>query len=383
MWGGSQVDPERVEGVLAACLCELADQGSLDEALQTILVGCTPESTVAVKVNCISPCATRWELAWALCSCLTKMFGGAYDVGNVTVFDQNYLGGSGYTPSRFTFNGSLVHLSGDPPFDTGVYPVPGHELTALITEADYLINMPVLKDHNSNQLTLSFKNNYGSVDPQAGMCGDYETMLALNAAPEIREKTALVILDGIMGVWHGGPDQPAQYWSTYGNGLPCTLFVSTDPVTVEYWGRDTINRERSFHGLQTYEAAYIEQASDPPYELGVSDPSQMDVRSLHLGADDPSATSPTAVTLPAYPNPTSGPVILRFRLGGDATVSVRIYDAKGRRVADVAGRRFPAGIHDLSWNGRNSGGEPVPPGSYTWVLAADTWQTPGSLIVIR
>jgi hypothetical protein len=383
MWGGTGVDAGRVESVLAASLCELADQASVDTALRTVLAGCTPESTIAIKVNCISQCATRWELAWALCSCLSKMFDGTYDVGNVTVFDQNYIAGAGYVQSRFTFGGSSVQLSDDPPFDTGVYPVPGHELTSLITEADYLINMPVLKDHNSNQLTASFKNNYGSVNPQGGMCGEYGTMLALNTAQGIREKTALLVLDGILGVWQGGPDQPPQYWSTYGNGIPCTLFASTDPVTVEYWARDTINMERVFHGLPTYEAAYIEEASDPPYELGVSDPAQMDVRSLHLGADDPLGSRPTAVALPAYPNPTSGPVMLRFRLGKEATVSMRIYDAKGRSVADITGGRFRAGTHDISWNGRNASGEPVTPGSYTWVLAAETWQTAGSVIVIR
>ncbi len=383
MWDGGQVDAERVKSVLAACLRELADQESLDDALQAILPGCTPESTIAIKVNCIAQCATRWELAWALCGCFTEMFGGAYDVAQVAIFDQNYIAGAGYVGSRFTFDGSLVQLTDDPPFGTGVYPVPGHELTSLVADADYLVDMPVLKDHNDNQLTLSFKNHYGSVNPQGGMCGDYETMLALNAAPEIRDKTALVLLDGILGVWQGGPGQPAQYWSTYGNGLPCTLFVSTDPVTVEYWGRDTINRERSYHGLQPYEASYIEQASGAPYQLGVSDPSQMDVRSLHLGADDPPDVSPAAVTMPAYPNPTSGPATLRFRLGREADVVVGVYDTMGRKVADVGGGRFPAGSHAINWTGRDASGDRVAPGLYTWVLNAGTWQTTGSIIVVK
>jgi hypothetical protein len=379
-----QVDQARVEMILGACLREVAEAATVTDALQILLPGFGPSSKVVVKVNCIAQCATRWEVAWALCSCLAQMCGGTYDVRQVTIFDQNWLAGAGYAQAAFTFGGNPVQLSDSPPFDSAVYPVPGHELTSLITEADFLIDMPVLKDHNDNELTLSLKNHYGSVDPQGGMCGDFETMLALNAHPSIKEKTALVVLDGIFGVWQGGPAVPPQYWSTYGDGTPNTLFVSTDPVTVEYWGRETINAERTHHGLQAYGASYVEQASLPPYELGVSDPAYMDVRSLHLGVDDPPGhDAPTALTLPPYPNPTTGPTMLRFRLDREAAVRIAVLELTGRTVALLASERFGPGEHHIHWDGRDMGGKRIGPGVYRWIVEGDGWRTAGSVLVVR
>ena len=378
-----QVDPQRVEMVLSACLCELAEATTPTEALETLLPGFSPTSKIAVKVNCIAQCATRWEVAWALCSCLSKLCDSTYDMEQVTIFDQNYLAGAGYTEAAFTFGGSAAQLSDSPPFGSGVYPVPGHEITSVIAEADFLVDMPVLKDHNDNELTLSLKNHYGSVDPQSGMCGDFDTMLALNAHQSIKDKTALVILDGLFGVWQGGPGVPPQYWSTYGDGTPNTLLVSTDPVTVDYWGRDTINRERAHHGLQAYEAQYIEEASLPPYELGVSDPAHMDVRSLHLGAEDSPGHSPTALTLPPYPNPTTGPTMLRFRLDHEADVRISVHTLTGRRVALLASERFGPGEHCTHWDGRDLQGRQLGPGVYRWLLEGDGWRTAGSVLVVR
>jgi hypothetical protein len=380
---GGQTSPERVETVLTACLCQLTEESTVTGALQAVLPGIAPTSKIAIKVNCIGQCATRWEVPRALCSCLSKLFEETYDVSQVTIYDQNHLAGAGYTEMRFAFDGSSVHLLDTPPFGSGIYPAPGHELTDLITQANFLIDMPVLKDHNSNELTSSLKNHYGSVDPQGGMCGDVEAMLELNTHPQIKDKTALVVLDGIMGVWHGGPQGSPRYWSTYADGTPNTLFVSTDPVTVEYWGRDVINTERAYHGLDTYEGSYIEAASLPPYELGVSDPGQMDVRSLHLAAEEMPDSQPTAVALSPYPNPTASCTTFRFRLAREAVTTISIYDPAGRRIAIVSGGRMKPGRHQLTWDGQDSRGQRAAPGLYRWVLAGQEWETMGSVLVVK
>ncbi len=380
---GGDTGPERVETVLAACLCELAQESTVTSALQAVFQGIAPSSKIAIKVNCIGQCATRWEVPRALCSCLSRLFEQTYDVSQVTIYDQNSLAGAGYTETQFAFDGSSARLVDTPPFGSGIYPVPGHELTDLITQADFVVDMPVLKDHNSNELTLSFKNHYGSVDPQGGMCGDVKAMLNLNSHLQIKDKTALVVLDGIMGLWHGGPQGSPGYWSTYADGTPNTLFVSTDPVTVEYWGRDAINAERAHRGLDTYEGSYIEAASLLPHELGVSDPGHMDVRSLHVAAEEMPGSQPTAVALSPYPNPTPGRTTFRFGLAREADTTISIYDTAGRNIAVLSGGRMKPGRHQLTWDGKDSRGRKAAPGLYQWVLAGQEWETTGSVLVVK
>jgi hypothetical protein len=128
-------------------------------------------------------------------------------------------------------------------------------LTALLDEASYLINMPLLRTHSGAGLSLSFKNHVGSVETPSSTHDDLartdpgqNSLVRLNSHPLIAQKTLLVVADGIYGLRERGPseDPGGQYGLT--DPFPNSLFVSTDPLAVDSVMADYLqNRGANFN----------------------------------------------------------------------------------------------------------------------------------------
>ena len=73
---------------------------------------------------------------------------------------------------------------------------------------------------------------------------------------------------------------------------------------------------------------------------------------------------PLAQLSAARPNPFRGASEVQLTLAEPAFVRAEVLDISGRRVATLARGNFPAGNHELSWNGTNARGERVTPGVY-------------------
>ncbi len=103
-------------------------------------------------------------------------------------------------------------------------------------EVNKLVNLPVLKDHQSAGVTLALKNlSHGLVNnvsrshstKSLNACGAF--IPAVVALPVIRNKSVLHILDGIKGVYHGGPGAKPQFvWEQK------AMFFATDPVALDH-----------------------------------------------------------------------------------------------------------------------------------------------------
>lgn len=130
----------------------------------------------------------------------------------------------------------------------------------VFAEADHIINMPQLKGHGGASVTLGLKNHFGSVgltkdargshdahdshgsyvgfygysyDDAAGLAGNPANLLAdINANPVFKDKTRLILGDGLMGNptinW-----QDPVVWKTFGDQPPEILFFGVDPVAVD------------------------------------------------------------------------------------------------------------------------------------------------------
>lgn len=88
-------------------------------------------------------------------------------------------------------------------------------------------------------------------------------------------------------------------------------------------------------------------------------------------------------TATAVPNPASVTTDLRFALSEPASVSVRILDATGRTVRDVAETQYPTGDHSIAWDGRDSSGRNVPAGVYFARIAAGPLTVIGRIVITR
>jgi uncharacterized protein (DUF362 family) len=119
-------------------------------------------------------------------------------------------------------------------------------------EVNKLVNLPVLKDHQSAGVTLALKNlSHGLVNnvsrshgtSSLNACGSF--IPAVVAMPVIREKVVLNILDGVKGLYHGGPGAPAQFvWEHK------TMYFATDPVAVDHVGWRVIDEKRVAAGMK-------------------------------------------------------------------------------------------------------------------------------------
>jgi flagellar hook assembly protein FlgD len=85
------------------------------------------------------------------------------------------------------------------------------------------------------------------------------------------------------------------------------------------------------------------------------------------------AVIPTGVETPgtgtvqlsaARPNPSRGSSDLRLTLPSPTSVRAEVLDVAGRHVATLASGTLPAGVHELSWNGRSDKGGYVAAGVY-------------------
>ena len=125
-------------------------------------------------------------------------------------------------------------------------------------EVNKLVNVPCLKDHQSAGITLALKNlshglvnnvcrSHGTITLNA--CNDF--IPAVVAMPVIRNKTVLHILDGVKGVYDGGPGAPPQFvWEHK------TLYFATDPVALDHIGWEVIDAKRVSAGMKKlFEAA--------------------------------------------------------------------------------------------------------------------------------
>lgn len=69
---------------------------------------------------------------------------------------------------------------------------------------------------------------------------------------------------------------------------------------------------------------------------------------------------------PAAPNPFSGSTTFAFALPVAGPVELAIHDVRGARLRTLAHGSHAAGMHRLTWDGRNEGGRSLPSGVY-WV----------------
>jgi hypothetical protein len=113
-----------------------------------------------------------------------------------------------------------------------------------------IINIPNMKDHGATGATGCLKNiAYGSFSNVArthnrGVSHTLSFVGALAAVEPLRSKTVLQIMDGLRGVWHGGPFAPTLKYVFF----PRTIMFGTDPVAIDRLLLDVIDDERKRRG---------------------------------------------------------------------------------------------------------------------------------------
>jgi uncharacterized membrane protein len=85
----------------------------------------------------------------------------------------------------------------------------------------------------------------------------------------------------------------------------------------------------------------------------------------------------------AYPNPFNPMTTVRFSLARDQHVSLAVYDATGRLVAQLADDMFAAGEHPIVWNGTDAAGRGVPSGTYLFQMQTEEGLRTSKALLVR
>ena len=123
----------------------------------------------------------------------------------------------------------------------------------LTRDINKLINLCVLKHHQSAGITLALKNlSHGLVNNVSrshssstlNACGAF--IPAVVDMPVIRQKVVLNILDGVLGAYHGGPGGKIKnyVWAHQ------TMYFATDPVAMDKIGWQAIDTKRQAMGME-------------------------------------------------------------------------------------------------------------------------------------
>jgi uncharacterized protein (DUF362 family) len=162
--------------------------------------------------------------------------------------DPSQLEIRGYDPDEYV-SMELVHPGQDAQDDRTRR---SHLGLVLTRQVDKVICLPVLKDHGSAGVTLALKNmSHGFVNnvarshggPHFNVCNQFIPQVVSH--PIIRRKVVLQILDGIKGVFQGGPFATRPEWTWERN----SLFFATDPVAMDHIGWEIVDEQRKRKGL--------------------------------------------------------------------------------------------------------------------------------------
>jgi hypothetical protein len=155
---------------------------------------------------------------------------------------------TGYDPDEY-IEMELVAASHDPKDDR----TRRSHLGLLVTRrVNKIVLLPVLKDHGSAGITGALKNmSHGLVNnvnrshstPDTNVCNQFIPEVVSH--PIIRKKCVLQIMDGIKGVYQGGPGASRPEWTWENNAL----LLATDPVAMDHVAWRIVDAKRKEMGL--------------------------------------------------------------------------------------------------------------------------------------
>jgi hypothetical protein len=391
--GWTQVNQVPVDMMVHAAIRALTGIGHTGMAWASLFPELTVDKTVGIKINLsCGDVPTHPEVVNAIIDGLLMidLNGLQLPEENIYVWDNDsdfFCAQTGYS---LNYGGPGVQYLGtdypgvgfdyslpftiDHPDDRTTTHYPSRILSQF---CDFMINAAVIKDHNDAGVTLSLKNNYGSFSGIAvwelhvGPYGDGHTRgepeLNRIMRDDLGDKTKLWLIDATYGLFDGGPGfTPPGH--TPPNWRYNSFLVGTDPVALDRIGTEKINAERGANGLDPLDPSHIPVSAGPPYNLGTDDLAQIDLveidASLQADVTEDSLGPNGIMLLAPFPNPARDGCTLRLRCARPAEAEITITDASGGVIRRIAGTRYPSGVHELVWDGKDEAGRRLPSGAY-------------------
>ena len=100
-------------------------------------------------------------------------------------------------------------------------------------------------------------------------------------------------------------------------------------------------------------------------------------------SDDETACDRPLLLGRSHPNPFSSTTTIRYGIPEAGSVTVKVYDACGRRVRTIASGRRPAGMHEITWDGKNDSGADLAAGVYFCAATSGGRTATTRMVIVR
>jgi hypothetical protein len=268
VWEGDALSGPVLRRMLDESIVRLTGKPTARDAWASLF---SPDDKIAIKVN-----AFYNSLIWTHVPLVSAVTDSLQDAGvpadRVTIYDQtsDELKTAGFAVNP---DGAGIRCRGtDKTYGTEWTDVGGTEVpvSPILKDCTALINMPVLKAHMLAGITFALKNHFGSVQyPGMLHSGIAGKIAALNALPEVKDRTRLVIGDVLEANLEYGNSYP--YWTADYRGD--SILMSTDPVAHDCVGLELLNQ-------------YLADAGKPSILLqSIAEDCLSEAAALGLGAD--------------------------------------------------------------------------------------------------
>jgi hypothetical protein len=352
--------------------------------------------------------------------------------------DYSYLGREEAVPSTtakiyYSDKGTILRT---PEGDTVYYDY----LYSIFEDAEYILNIPVLKGHQRAGMTMFAKNHFGShtrdfashlheglVSPwgpgdlrRTGY-GLYRVQVDMMSHELLGDKNLVYIMDALWASdWE--LNKPVKWeMAPFNNDYTSSIFVSLDPVAIESVGYDFLRSEFTTESGKDSSVQmlgvddYLHQAADSAnWPQGIRyDPNNDGVYIASLGVHehwdnstdkkytrnletgngielvDVEQTTATKIIdreynpeyfqlYQNYPNPFNPVTTITFSIPSRSFVSLKIFDALGKEVANLISSELSKGTYSQQWSA-----DGIASGVYFYRLQAGSYAETKKLILLR
>jgi hypothetical protein len=173
---------------------------------------------------------------------------------------------------------------------------------------------------------------------------------------------------------------------SFGEGSFDAYVIKTDlqgfPIWTRTYGGELY--DDAYSVCQTSpDSGYVIAGSTRSFGAGVYDAYVIKTEPVLAGIDAEPGGATESVISACRPNPFTDKTVIRYRLSRRSRVTVAVHNVLGQRVAALLDATREPGMHNVTWDGRDSVGHPLSPGIYFCTLEVEDRLTTRKIVLIR
>ncbi|MBN1982015.1 MAG: DUF362 domain-containing protein [Chitinivibrionales bacterium] len=261
--GALRLDAAIVKTMVHEGVKKLTEKQTIGEAFESLFPRITTETIIAIKINTLAGLSSHPEVVRAIVDGLAAMQNNTFPKKNIVVFDDRTsqkMASAGFVLQEPVDDYQVIstygetNAKGEKNWMDTAQNINGsmQRFSTIVQKAEYIINVPVLKDHDQAGITFAMKNFFGIISAPGNMhgtmCDPYVTLVYSH--PLVCNKVKLIVGDAIGGVHNRGPASSATF-------LFQSILLSTDPVAIDTYALSVINKQRSASNPPLKEIGFV------------------------------------------------------------------------------------------------------------------------------